>query len=34
MDPEAEKPEIADYTGETYDALILAQVLFPKGDIL
>jgi hypothetical protein len=34
MEPEAEKPEIADYTGETYNALISAQVLFPKGDIL
>jgi hypothetical protein len=34
MEPEACKPEIDDFTPETYDALISAEVLLPKGDIL
>jgi hypothetical protein len=34
FEPEADKPEIADYTPETYDALISAEVLLPHEDIL
>jgi hypothetical protein len=34
IEPEACKPEIDDFTPETYDALISAEVLLPKGDIL
>ena len=34
-EPEAEKPEVADYTPTgLYDALISAEVILPKGDIL
>jgi hypothetical protein len=34
IEPEAEKPEIDDYTPETYDAMISADLLLPKGDVL
>jgi hypothetical protein len=34
MEPEASKPEIGDYTPEAYDALIAAELMLPKGDIL
>jgi hypothetical protein len=33
-EPEAEKPEVADFTPEMYDALISAEVVLPKGDAL
>ncbi len=33
-EPEAEKPEVSDYTPEMYDALIMAEVLLPKDDVL
>jgi hypothetical protein len=33
-EPDAEKPEVDDYTPETYDAMISAKVIIPKGDIL
>jgi hypothetical protein len=31
---EAEKQEIADLTTESYDAMISAELLLPKGDVL
>jgi hypothetical protein len=34
FEPEMEKPEIADYTPDAYDALISAEVLLPQEDIL
>jgi hypothetical protein len=34
MEPEASKPEIGDFTPEAYDALISAELMLPKGDIL
>jgi hypothetical protein len=34
MEPEASKPEIGDYTPEAYDALISAELMLPKGDVL
>ncbi len=34
VEPEACKPEIEDYTPEAYDALISAELMLPKGDIL
>jgi hypothetical protein len=33
-EPEAEKPEVSEYTPEMYDALIMAEVLLPKYDVL
>jgi hypothetical protein len=33
-EPEAENPEIADFSPESYDAMILAELLLPKGDVL
>ncbi len=33
-EPEAEKPETADFTPESYDTLISAKLLLPKGDVL
>jgi hypothetical protein len=32
--PEAEKPEIADFTPESYDAMISAELLLPKEGVL
>ena len=34
MEPEADKPEADAFTPEMYDALISAEVLLPKGDVL
>ncbi len=34
MEPDATKPEIGDFTPEAYDALISAELMMPKGDIL
>jgi hypothetical protein len=34
MEPEAEKPEIAEFTTEAYDKFISAEVMLLKGDIL
>jgi hypothetical protein len=34
MEPDADKPEIEDYTPEMYDNLINADVLLSKGDVL
>jgi hypothetical protein len=34
MEPEASKPEIGDFTPEAYDALISAELMLPKGDVL
>ncbi len=34
MEPEAEKPEIAEFTMEAYDKFISAEVMLPQGDIL
>ncbi len=34
MEPEASKPEIGDFTPEAYDALISAEIMLPKGDVL
>ncbi len=33
-EPETEKPEVSEYTPEMYDALITAEVLLPKDDVL
>jgi hypothetical protein len=34
MEPEADRPDRDEFTAETYDALISAEVLMPKGGIL
>ena len=34
VEPDAQKPESGNYTPESYDALITAELLLPKGDIL
>jgi hypothetical protein len=34
MEPDADKPEIEDFTPEMYDNLINAEVLLSKGDVL
>jgi hypothetical protein len=34
LESDATKPKISDYTPETYDALLSAEIILPKGDIL
>jgi hypothetical protein len=34
VEPEAEKPEVAEFTTEAYDKFISAEVMLPQGDIL
>ena len=34
IEPEAEKPDIADFTTEAYDKFLSAEVMLPQGDIL
>jgi hypothetical protein len=34
VEPEACKPEIGDFSPDSYDALISAELLLPKGDVL
>jgi hypothetical protein len=34
VEPVAQKPQPDDYTPESYDALITAELLLPKGDVL
>ncbi len=33
-EPEADKPEVDDYTPQSYDAMIAADLLLPQGDVL
>jgi hypothetical protein len=34
VEPEACKPEIEEFSPDSYDALISAELLLPKGDVL